>query len=51
VARLFDYPIDKLEPLFRSLDPTRRARLHEMAIQEGESQEDIDAKLAMLLAS
>ena len=46
-----DYPIDKLEPLFRSLDQTSRARLHQMAIQEGESQEDIDAKLALLLAS
>ncbi|MEA2164758.1 MAG: hypothetical protein QOK37_2885 [Thermoanaerobaculia bacterium] len=51
VGRLFDYPIDKLAPLFRSLDPSRRARLHQLAIQEGVSPDDIDAKLAMLQAS
>lgn len=51
VARLFDYPIEQLGPLFRSLDPARRARLHQLATEEGVSPHNIDAKLAMLRES
>ncbi len=35
VSRLFSYPIETLEPLFRSLDGRRRSQLHDLATREG----------------
>jgi hypothetical protein len=35
VSRLFSYPIETLEPLFRSLDGRCRTQLHDLATREG----------------
>ena len=49
VARLFAYPQAQLEPLFRSLEATRRKRLHLLASAEGAyTGEGNQAKLALL---
>jgi hypothetical protein len=49
VARLFAYPHAQLEPLFRSLDGTRRKRLHKLVTDEGAyTGEENQAKLALL---
>ncbi len=49
VSRLFGYPIETLDPLFRSLDRTRRERLFDLATGEGIYTGKTDgAKLALL---
>lgn len=52
VSRLFGYPIETLEPLFRSLDGSRRNRLLDLATREGVyTGTDDEAKLALLRES
>lgn len=49
VARLFAYPHAQLEPLLRSLDVTRRKRLHQLVTEEGSyTGPECEAKLALL---
>jgi len=49
IRRLFAYPTDRLEPLFRALDDTRRRRLYALATREGiYTRADDLAKLALL---
>jgi hypothetical protein len=52
VSRLFGYPIEALEPLFRSLDGRRRSQLHDLATREGVYTGTADeAKLTLLRES